>query len=183
MADAGLMSVWKRRGHSGTERLLKAAALVIGLALALPVITILFLALTPAENVWPHLLSTVLPGYVWRTLVLLAGVGLITFVTGTATAWLVTMCRFPLRRVFQWASLMPLAMPGYIVAYAYVDFLSYAGPLQSWLRGVFGWTSPAGYWFPEIRSMGGAIFVLSMVLYPYVFLTARASFILSLIHI
>jgi iron(III) transport system permease protein len=177
MADAGLMSVWKRRGHSGTERLLKAAALVIGLALALPVITILFLALTPAENVWPHLLSTVLPGYVWRTLVLLAGVGLITFVTGTATAWLVTMCRFPLRRVFQWASLMPLAMPGYIVAYAYVDFLSYAGPLQSWLRGVFGWTSPAGYWFPEIRSMGGAIFVLSMVLYPYVFLTARASFI------
>jgi iron(III) transport system permease protein len=112
-----------------------------------------------------------------RTLALMAGVGIITFAVGTGVAWLVTMCRFPLRPLFVWASLLPLAMPGYIVAYAYVDFLSYAGPLQTWLRGVFGWTRPADYWFPEIRSLGGAIFVLSMVLYPYVFLTARASFI------
>jgi iron(III) transport system permease protein len=160
-----------------SERLLGAAALVIGLALALPVLTIIVLALTPTENVWPHLIATVLPGYVMRTIALMAGVGLITFVVGTATAWLVTMCRFPLRPLFVWASLLPLAMPGYIVAYAYVDFLSYAGPLQTWLRGIFGWTSPRDYWFPEIRSLGGAIFVLSMVLYPYVFLTARASFI------
>jgi iron(III) transport system permease protein len=159
------------------ERLLGAAALVTGLALALPVLTIIVLAFTPTENVWPHLIATVLPGYVMRTLLLMAGVGLITFVVGTAVAWLVTMCRFPLRPLFVWASLLPLAMPGYIVAYAYVDFLSYAGPLQTWLRGVFGWTRPSDYWFPEIRSLGGAIVVLSMVLYPYVFLTARASFI------
>ncbi|MCA3572413.1 MAG: iron ABC transporter permease [Aestuariivirga sp.] len=160
-----------------SERLLGGAAFVIGLALALPVLTIIFLAFTPTENVWPHLISTVLPGYVLRTLALMAGVGLITFVVGTATAWLVTMCRFPLRPLFAWASLLPLAMPGYIVAYAYVDFLSYAGPFQTWLREIFGWTRPSDYWFPEIRSLGGAIFVLSMVLYPYVFLTARASFI------
>ncbi|MFM8745488.1 MAG: ABC transporter permease [Aestuariivirga sp.] len=159
------------------DRLLSLAALITGLALAMPVLTIILLALTPTENVWPHLISTVLPGYVLRTLLLMAGVGLITFVVGTAVAWLVTMCRFPLRPLFLWASLLPLAMPGYIVAYAYVDFLSYAGPLQTWLRGVFGWTSPGDYWFPEIRSLGGAVFVLSMVLYPYVFLTARASFI------
>ena len=160
-----------------SDRLLGAAALVTGLALALPVLTIIVLAFTPTENVWPHLIATVLPGYVMRTLLLMAGVGLITFVVGTAVAWLVTMCRFPLRPLFVWASLLPLAMPGYIVAYAYVDFLSYAGPLQTWLRGVFGWTRPSDYWFPEIRSLGGAIVVLSMVLYPYVFLTARASFI------
>jgi iron(III) transport system permease protein len=160
-----------------SERLLSAAALVTGLALGLPVLTIIVLALMPTENVWPHLIATVLPGYVMRTLGLMAGVGIITFAVGTAVAWLVTMCRFPLRPLFVWASLLPLAMPGYIVAYAYVDFLSYAGPLQTWLRGVFGWTRPADYWFPEIRSLGGAIFVLSMVLYPYVFLTARASFI------
>jgi iron(III) transport system permease protein len=160
-----------------SERLLGTAALVTGLALALPVLTIIFLALTPTENIWPHLIATVLPGYVLRTLGLMAGVGFITFAVGTAVAWLVTMCRFPLRPLFLWASLLPLAMPGYIVAYAYVDFLSYAGPLQTWLRGIFGWKSPADYWFPEIRSLGGAIFVLSMVLYPYVFLTARASFI------
>ncbi len=160
-----------------SERLLSAAALVTGLALGLPVLTIIVLALMPTENIWPHLIATVLPGYVMRTLALMVGVGLITFAVGTAVAWLVTMCRFPLRPLFVWASLLPLAMPGYIVAFAYVDFLSYAGPLQTWLRGVFGWTRPSDYWFPEIRSLGGAIFVLSMVLYPYVFLTARASFI------
>ena len=159
------------------DRLLSVAALITGLALAMPVLTIIVLALMPTENVWPHLISTVLPGYVLRTVLLMAGVGLITFVTGTAVAWLVTMCRFPLRPLFVWASLLPLAMPGYIVAYAYVDFLSYSGPLQTWLRGLFGWTNPGDYWFPEIRSLGGAVFVLSMVLYPYVFLTARASFI------
>ena len=150
---------------------------LIALIIALPILTILFLSFTPNENIWPHLLSTVLPGYVWRTLGLLIGVGLLTFVIGTATAWLVTMCEFPLRRVLQWACLMPLAMPTYIVSYSYVDFLNYAGPLQSWLRGVAGWTSPQDYYFPEIRSLPGAILVLSLVLYPYIFMTAQASFL------
>jgi len=171
------MAVPKGPPRPRIEWFLRSAALVIGLALALPVLTIVVLAFTPTENIWPHLIATVLPGYVLRTLILMAGVGAITFVIGTAVAWLVTMCRFPLRPLFLWASLIPMAMPGYIVAYTYVDFLSYAGPVQTWLRGVFGWKTPGDYWFPEIRSMGGAIFILSMVLYPYVFLTARASFI------
>jgi len=177
MSSADVLPAPKGPPPPLSERLLGSAAFVIGLALALPVLTIIVLALMPTENVWPHLISTVLPGYVLRTIGLMLGVGLITFAVGTAVAWLVTMCRFPLRPLFVWASLLPLAMPGYIVAYAYVDFLSFAGPLQGWLRGLFGWKSPADYWFPEIRSLGGAIFVLSMVLYPYVFLTARASFI------
>ena len=139
--------MWKGEPRPRTEYLLRASALVIGLALALPVVTILYLAFTPAENIWPHLVSTVLPGYVWRTLVLLIGVGAITFVTGTAVAWLVTACSFPLRRMFQWASLIPMAMPGYIVAYAYVDFLSYAGPLQTLLLGIFGWKTPGDWWW------------------------------------
>jgi iron(III) transport system permease protein len=174
MAAAGTL---KAPPRPAGERLFAAAALAIGLALGLPVATILVLALMPSENVWPHLIATVLPGYVLRTLALLAGVGLITFVVGTGTAWLVTMCRFPLRPLFVWASLLPMAMPGYIVSYAYVDWLSYAGPVQTSLRELMGWKSKADYWFPEIRSLGGAILVLSMVLYPYVFLTARASFI------
>ena len=177
MSSADALPVPKPPPRPWSEKLLAGAALVTGLALALPVLTIIILAFMPTENVWPHLVSTVLPGYVMRTLLLMAGVGLITFVVGTAVAWLVTMCRFPLRPLFVWASLLPLAMPGYIVAYAYVDFLSYAGPLQTWLRGLFGWSRPSDYWFPEIRSLGGAIVVLSMVLYPYVFLTARASFL------
>ena len=162
---------------SRTDTWLVLGAGVIALIIALPILTIVFLSFTPNENIWPHLLSTVLPGYVWRTLGLLAGVGFLTFVIGTSTAWLVTMCEFPLRRILQWACLMPLAMPTYIVSYTYVDFLNYAGPLQSWLRGVAGWTSPQDYYFPEIRSLTGAILVLSMVLYPYVFMTAQASFL------
>ena len=176
MRDGILVALMKGPPRSLTERLLKFSALAIGMVLALPVLTIVYLALTPSSNVWPHLISTVLPGYLIRTFTLLAGVGVLTFIIGTAVAWLVTMCRFPLRPLFVWASLIPMAMPGYIVAYAYVDFLSFAGPVQTWLRGVFGWKSPSDYWFPDIRSMGGAILVLSMVLYPYVFLTARASF-------
>lgn len=177
MTEAGPLSRISSIPHSAAERALAAAAIIIAMTLALPVLTIVVLAAMPTENIWPHLFATVLPGYVWRTAILLAGVGIVTFVTGTAVAWLVTMCSFPLRRVFQWASLVPMAMPGYIVAYTYVDFLSYAGPLQTSLRNIFGWTRPLDYWFPDIRSLPGAIIVMSMVLYPYVFLTARASFI------
>jgi iron(III) transport system permease protein len=172
-----LQSILAAPSATWPERLLSLTVLILSLALAIPILTIIYLALTPADNIWPHLVSTVLPGYVWRTIALMGGVGVLTFVIGTATAWLVTMCSFPLRRVFQWASLVPLATPTYIIAYTYVDFLNYAGPLQTALRGAMGWASPRAYWFPEIRSLGGAIIVLSFVLYPYVFLTARASFV------
>ena len=107
--------------RTATERGLSLFAIVLGLVLALPLLTIIYLAATPKENVWPHLIATVLPGFIWQTLVLLAGVGAVTFVIGTGVAWLVTMCSFPLRRMFQWASLVPMAAPGYIVAYTYVD--------------------------------------------------------------
>ena len=162
---------------STADTWLALGAGLIALTIAFQSCTILFLSFTPNENIWPHLLSTVLPGYVWRTLGLLIGVGLLTFIIGTSTAWLVTMREFPLRRILQWACLMPLAMPTYIVSYAYVDFLNYAGPLQSWLRDTAGWISPQDYYFPEIRSLPGAILVLSLVLYPYVFMTAQASFL------
>jgi iron(III) transport system permease protein len=174
-----MSSIMAERGvkTSRPEFWLATAAGLIALVIALPILTILLLAFTPQENIWPHLLSTVLPGYVWRTLCLLAGVGLFTFIVGTSTAWLVTMREFPLRRVMQWACLVPLAMPAYITSYTYVDFFNYAGPLQTALRSVMGWATPQDYHFPEIRSLPGAIFVLSMVLYPYVFMTAQASFL------
>jgi iron(III) transport system permease protein len=162
---------------SSAELWLTVAAGIIALAIALPLITILYLSFRPQENIWPHLFDTVLAGYVWRTLCLLGGVGMLTFAVGTATAWLVTTREFPLRKFFQWACLVPLATPTYIISYTYVDFFNYAGPLQSWLRGIFGWATPQDYFFPEIRSLPGAIFVLSMVLYPYVFMTAQASFL------
>lgn len=153
-----------------------AVAVVLALML-LPVATIAVLALTPAENIWPHLASTVLPRALRETVLLMLGVGLLTLAIGTATAWFVTMYRFPGRNLIDRLLVIPLAIPTYIVAYCYGDLLDYAGPVQSVLRAIFGWTSMRDYWFPEIRSIGGGIFVIAIVLYPYVYLTARASFV------
>jgi iron(III) transport system permease protein len=151
--------------------------LLVALVVALPILSIPWLALFPKENIWPHLISTVLPGYVLTTLGLMLGVTFGVLTMGVTSAWLVTMCQFPGRRFFEWAMLLPMAVPAYVVAYVYTDLLEYAGPLQVSLRHLFGWQSAADYWFPEIRSLGGAIAMMSMVLYPYVYLLSRAAFL------
>ena len=165
--------------HTLADRLWQAAALVIAALVLLPLAAILWIALTPSGDVWRHLVTTVLPGSVKTTLLLMLGVGITTGVTGVATAWLVTMCNFPGRRILDWALLVPLAVPTYIVAFAYVEVLDYTGPVQSLIRGLFGFETSRDYWFPEIRSLGGAIFVMGAVLYPYVYLTTRASFLIQ----
>ena len=114
-----------------------------------------------------------------RTLSLMAGVGVLTLLIGTGTARFVTMCRFPGRSLFQWLLLLPLAIPTYIIAYCYLELFDYSGTLQTALREIFGWQSAKDYWFPDLRTVGGAIFVMSMVLYPYVYITARASFLVQ----
>ena len=154
-----------------------AIAVAIGVLVAIPVGSVLLTALGPSDGIWGHLVSTVLWVYVGNTLWLMLGVGAGTIVIGVSTAWLVTMYRFPGRRILSWALLLPLAVPSYILAFVITDQLEYAGNLQSALRGVFGWSSARDYWFPEIRSLGGATIVLSLVLYPYVYLLARAAFI------
>ncbi|WP_373353269.1 ABC transporter permease [Pseudoroseicyclus sp. CXY001] len=151
------------------------AALIAALVLG-PVVAVFWLAAHPSDNLWPHLVSTTLPRYLGNTLILLGGVGLLTAAVGTGAAWLVTLYSFPGRRWLQWALLMPLAVPAYLGAYALVDFLEYAGPVQTGLRAAFGWQSPRDYWFPEIRTRGAAIIVLSAALYPYVYILARAAF-------
>ena len=144
--------------------------------LALPVFSVLSSVLLESGGAWDHLLSTVLPGYLINTSLLAAGVALGVPVIGAATAWLVTMCSFPGRRVFEWALILPLAVPAYVMAYTYTDFLQPAGPVQSLLREATG-LSYGDYWFPEIRSLGGATAMLVLVLYPYVYLLARAAFL------
>ncbi|KAA3622624.1 MAG: iron ABC transporter permease [Proteobacteria bacterium] len=148
------------------------AALVV-----MPVVVVLVLAFNPTENIWPHLVDTVLGHYVLVTVLLMLGVGVGVFLTGVSTAWLVTMCRFPGRRYFEWLLLLPLAMPAYVIAYMYTDLLEYSGPVQGLLRRLFDWESSRDYWFPEVRSLGGAIMLMGLVLYPYVFLLARAAFL------
>lgn len=142
-----------------------------------PIIAIGVIAFQSSGDTWPHLIENVLPGAVRRTVGLMLGVGLITLVIGTGTAWLVTMYRFPGRRYFQWLLLLPMAMPTYIIAYCYLELFDYSGLAQTSLRELFGWRNAQDYWFPDIRSLGGAIFFMSAVLYPYVYITARASFV------
>ncbi|MCC0009601.1 MAG: iron ABC transporter permease [Hyphomicrobiaceae bacterium] len=169
------MGAWHaRRPHAIAWLIALAAILAL---MALPVVTTLWLALTPKENIWPHLLQTVLPSSLMQTLLLMAGAGFLTLVIGTATAWLVTMYRFPGRALADRLLVIPLAMPTYIVAYCYVELFDFSGPVQSSLRYLFGWQSARDYWFPEIRSLPGAIFLMASVLYPYVYLSARASFV------
>ena len=152
------------------------AAGVLLAVIGLPVIAVLYLAATASANDWPHLLAHVLPVTLRQTLLLMFGAGVVTLIAGTGTAWLVTMYRFPGRAVLDRLLILPLAIPTYIAAYCYGDLLDFAGPVQTGLRSFFGW-SAHDYWFPSIRSLGGGMFVMSAVLYPYVYLAARASFV------
>lgn len=151
--------------------------LVVALLIVAPLIAILIVALgEDVEGIWPHLTATVLPRYVANTLMLMAGVAVGTLSLGVGAAWLISRYKFPGCEVLSWALMLPATVPAYIIAYTYTDFLEYAGPLQGMLRDLFGWTSARDYWFPEIRSLGGAMAMLSFVLYPYVYLTTRTAF-------
>ena len=161
------------------DRIWLISAILSAVLILMPVAALFLMALESSGGNWSHLFSTVLPRALQTTALLLLGVGILTGVTGVITAWLVTMCRFPGRRLFDWALLIPLAVPTYIIAFAYVDVMAYSGPVQSTVRALFGFRTARDYWFPEIRSLGGAIFVMSAVLYPYVYLSARASFLLQ----
>jgi iron(III) transport system permease protein len=149
-------------------------AVALAAAVALPVLAVASHVIVPTDGLWAHLVSTVLGTYIVNTLWLALGVTLGTAVIGVGTAWLVTNCRFPGRGIFEWALILPLAVPAYVLAYAYTDFLQFSGPVQTLLRDLTGW-GPRDYWFPPIRSLGGAIAVLTLVFYPYVYLLVRAS--------
>jgi len=153
-----------------------AGAVLIAVIVILPILSVLWIALTPSDNIWPHLIATSLPRYLVTTGQLMLSVGGLAGMVGTGAAWIITHYRFPLSRLLEWALLLPLAIPAYVGAYALVDFLEYAGPVQTSLRAVFGWQSARDYAFPEIRSLGAAVIVLTASLFPYVYLLARAAF-------
>ena len=148
---------------------------IAGFVLA-PLASLLHIAWKGDAEIWPHLISYVLPTALLDTALLLAGVAALAAIAGTGTAWLVTAYQFPGRDTLAWLLPLPLAIPTYIVAYVYVDVLDAIGPVQNALRAMTGWRSAADYWFPNVRSLPGAIFVIGIVLYPYVYLAARAMF-------
>ena len=151
-------------------------AVVIALLVVAPILSVVWIALNPTENIWPHLMSTTLPRYLTNTAILALGVAVLSAASGAGAAWLISMYSFPGARVLEWLLLLPLAIPAYVGAYALVDFLDYSGPVQVALREAFGWSSARDYWFPQVRTRWAAVVVLSAALYPYVYLLARSAF-------
>ena len=150
--------------------------IVIALLFSVPTLTIFSFVFQPASDTWQHLQDTVLSEYLTNSALLVLGVSAGTLSMGVSSAWLTSLCQFPGKKFFVWALLLPLAMPAYIIAYTYTGMFDFAGPVQTQIREWTGW-GYGDYWFPEVRSLGGAITMLSLVLYPYVYLLARAAFL------
>jgi iron(III) transport system permease protein len=177
MHATGAAAVRDPAGHRHGPGALVVAATVVAALVAAPILSVgaaVFGGGT--QETWRHLASTVLPEYVASTLWLCAGVGLGAAAVGVSTAWLVTAHEFPGRRFFEWALVLPLAVPAYVMAYTYTDLFQFVGPVQSWLRATFAWQA-GEYWFPDVRTVGGAVTMFVFVLYPYVYLLTRAAFL------
>jgi iron(III) transport system permease protein len=165
-----------RRDHAALGWL-GYGALAVALLVALPLAGLAFGVLAPGTpGVWSHLAQTVLPRYVVNSVLLAFAVALGVALLGVACAWATAGFEFPGRRWLEWALVLPLAMPAYVVAYAYTDFMQFSGPVQSALRALTGWRARE-YWFPEIRSLPGAAALFVLVLFPYVYLPVRAAFL------
>ncbi|EFB71740.1 MULTISPECIES: ABC transporter permease [Providencia] len=176
-----------QRGAFGLPRFgfspLSICVVVITLGVMTPLLFLLWLAASSGVSHWEHLLKYVLPDATFNTLMLLLGVGVLVMVIGAGCAWLVTAFDFPGKRLFSWALLLPLAMPTYIVAFAWLDLLHPIGPIQEVIRNLLGYSGPREFRLPDLRSMTGAILLLGLVLYPYVYLTMRAMFMSQPAHL
>ena len=150
--------------------------LLIALLITTPILLICASVFVNTGELWQHLAKTVLSEYITNASILMIGVGLGVFLTGVGTAWLVTRCQFFGSNFLEWALLLPLATPAYILAYTYTHLLDFFGPIQTTLRSLFGWTNINDYWFPDIRNIWGAIIMLTLALYPYVYLLVRVAF-------
>jgi len=163
---------WSHQINLWTVSVIGMCALVLT-----PIICVLSAISNNSTEVWQHLASTVLPTYIYNSLMLMLSVGIGVLGLGVSTAWLVSMCRFRGDRWLEVLLLLPMAAPAYLLAYVYTEFLEYYGFVQTGLRQIFGWQNVSDYWFPNIRSLAGAATLLILVLYPYVYLVARVAFL------
>ena len=175
---ATFLSHWSRASRPSIDKW-SAATFILCCFLLGPVAALLLAAFGDSGGLWGHLVDTVLATYVTNTLLLMGGVGSVAIVFGVSSAWVISRYDFAGRDMLEWMLLLPAAIPAYIIAYCYTDFFEYAGPVQSALRAAFGWQSPRDYFFPEIRSVGGAILVMASVLYPYIYMVTRIAFRLT----
>ena len=175
---ATFLSHWSRASRPSIDKW-SAATVILCCFLLGPVAALLLAAFGDSGGLWGHLVDTVLATYVTNTLLLMGGVGIVAIVFGVSSAWVISRYDFAGRDMLEWMLLLPAAIPAYIIAYCYTDFFEYAGPVQSALRDAFEWQSPRDYFFPEIRSVGGAVLVMASVLYPYVYMVTRIAFRLT----
>ena len=175
---ATFLSHWSRASRPSIDKW-SAATVIFCCFLLGPVAALLLAAFGDSGGLWGHLVDTVLATYVTNTLLLMGGVGSVAIVFGVSSAWVINRYDFAGRDMLEWMLLLPAAIPAYIIAYCYTDFFEYAGPVQSALRAAFGWQSPRDYFFPEIRSVGGAVLVMASVLYPYIYMVTRIAFRLT----
>ena len=175
---ATFLSHWSRASRPSIDKW-SAAAVILCCFLLGPVAALLLAAFGDSGGLWGHLVDTVLATYVTNTLLLMGGVGSVAIVFGVSSAWVISRYDFAGRDMLEWMLLLPAAIPAYIIAFCYTDFFEYAGPVQSALRAAFGWQSPRDYFFPEIRSVGGAVLVMASVLYPYIYMVTRIAFRLT----
>ena len=175
---ATFLSHWSRASRPSIDKW-SAATVILCCFLLGPVAALLLAAFGDSGGLWGHLVDTVLATYVTNTLLLMGGVGSVAIVFGVSSAWVISRYDFAGRDMLEWMLLLPAAIPAYIIAYCYTDFFEYAGPVQSALRAAFEWQSPRDYFFPEIRSVGGAVLVMASVLYPYIYMVTRIAFRLT----
>ena len=159
------------------DNLWSLAIVFLSFFLIWPIGSLIFISFGDSEGLWTHLLQNVLFKYVTTTVSLMVGVLILALIFGITTAWIITNYSFPFKKYLDLILILPAACPAYLIAYAYTDFFEYAGPIQVGLRDIMGWSNASEYYFPEIRSTAGAIFVLASVLYPYIYLLARTAFL------
>ena len=169
---------WRRRMPSAWG----LGAVLIALVIALPILAVLSRVFVPSGGAWEHLMDTVLPLYVRNSLLLVSLTVTLAVALGVGAGWIVAMHQFRGRGVFEWALMLPMTVPGYVIAYVYFDRMAYGAPIQTALRETFGW-SRGDYWFPQVASLPGAAVLLAFVLYPYVYLLSRTAFATQAVHL
>ncbi|WP_413701377.1 ABC transporter permease [Psychromonas sp. KJ10-10] len=146
--------------------------------LVMPILALVMSAFSVDENgSFQHIIDTVLWDYTFTTLNVIAGVMLVSFCFALPSAWFIACCKFPSRQTLQWALMLPLALPPYIIAIVYTDLLDFSGPVQHFIRNLMDWKLVSDYYFPDIRTVNGAILILSLSLYPYLYLLLRGAFL------
>ena len=170
------IDILSHRKKISAALIFQVPALIIVLFILAPIFNIIFVSLGDNKDLLSHLMETVLPRYFFNTIILIFGVGILATIFGVSSGWIISRYNFWGRKTLSWMLVLPAAIPAYLIAFTYTDFLEYAGPVQTYLRLLFGWNGPRDYWFPDVRTHFGAILMMACVLYPYIYIFVRTAF-------